>query len=146
MTFPGASYPHIESYSFMPGSTLLYREVGSRGSHHAESSTPGAFSSPFPLPGGSPPKVPNCMISKQRGPHSQMRRNSPSVQALEKPHCPARIFFLALSQIRKVLAYSTHFSSMMVWPLLLVSSMMSFSSSGSKTCGTESLRVPTNKG
>lgn len=43
-------------------------------------------------------------------------------------------------------AHSTHFSSMIVWPLLLVSSMMSFSSSGSKTCGSESLRAPTNKG
>lgn len=58
----------------------------------------------------------------------------------------AGTFFSAPGNIRKGLASSTHFSSMMVWPLLLVSSTMSFSSSGSKTWGMESLRAPTGKG
>lgn len=84
--------------------------------------------------------------NQQKEPHSQMRTDSLPVEAMPKPHYPARIFFPVSRQIRKILTYTTHFSSMMVWPLLLVSSMMSFSSSGSKTCGTESLRAPTNKG
>lgn len=70
-----------------------------------------------------------------------MRRVCPSVLAWS-----AGTFFPAPGNTRKGLASSTHFSSMMVWPLLLVSSTMSFSSSGSKTWGTESLRAPTDKG
>lgn len=71
------------------------------------------------------PWAPNCTISKEG----------------QAP----RTFFPAPRPIRNRFTCSTHFSSMMVWPLLLVSSMMSFSSSGSKTWGTESLREPTDK-
>lgn len=39
----------------------------------------------------------------------------------------------------------TYFSSMTVWPLLRVSSMMIFSSSGRRTWGMESLREPVYK-
>lgn len=39
----------------------------------------------------------------------------------------------------------THFSSVTVWPLLRVSSMMIFSSSGRRTWGMESLREPVYK-
>ena len=114
---------------------------------HALKSHPDLFCLSFPLPfvGGQHPRG-SQLHSQPRGPHSQMRRDCPSVQAWPKPRCPARTFFPAPRKIRKGLAHSTHFSSMMVWPLLLVSSMMSFSSSGSKTWGTESLRAPTDKG
>lgn len=95
---------------------------------------------------GGQPSPGSQLHSQPRGPHSQMRRDCPSVQAWPQPRCPARTFFPAPRKIRKGLARSTHFSSMMVWPLLLVSSMMSFSSSGSKTWGMESLRAPTDKG
>lgn len=127
---PNASQTHLEQYSFVPWSSFLSGELAA----------PSAFPFSFPLFWEQHPLC-SQLYDQPRGPHALMRRVCPSVQAWS-----ARTFFPAPGNIRKGLASSTHFSSMMVWPLLLVSSTMSFSSSGSKTWGTESLRAPTDKG
>lgn len=84
MAFPGASYIHVEWYSYVSWSTLLYGGVDSRGSHHEENSAHCVSPSPFPLLADSPPKAPNCMISKEG--HSLRQEKTVLQSSLCKNH------------------------------------------------------------